>query len=193
MFWGFSKCQQINQCSRLEQRSVIKFLVVAVCKPCEECVSVQRSMFYLFIHFFVKKMFQVGLILVYHSKAESKSVMVPTLQTIMNSSYYYEYRENIHLSVKLTPAKHFGSQTDIQHSFTYAVFILSFSILISHNLEFVSFFRTFYWSTTKRQCRKYKIHWLSGKEKVPGTMVSKDNAWLSSKTWEEPSLLISLK
>ena len=30
--------------------------------------------------------------------------MVPTLQTIMNSSYYYEYRENIHLSVKLTPA-----------------------------------------------------------------------------------------
>ena len=30
--------------------------------------------------------------------------MVPTLQTIMNSSYYYEYRENIHLGVKLTPA-----------------------------------------------------------------------------------------
>ena len=31
-------------------------------------------------------------------------VMVPTLWTIMNSSYYYEYRENIHLGVKLTPA-----------------------------------------------------------------------------------------
>ena len=31
-------------------------------------------------------------------------VMVPTLRTIMNSSYYYEYLENIHLSVKLTPA-----------------------------------------------------------------------------------------
>ena len=30
--------------------------------------------------------------------------MVPTLQTIMNSSYYYEYQENIHLGVKLTPA-----------------------------------------------------------------------------------------
>ena len=31
------------------------------------------------------------------------TVMVPTLQTIMNSSYYYEYWENIHLCVKLTP------------------------------------------------------------------------------------------
>ena len=31
-------------------------------------------------------------------------VMVPTLQTIMNSSYYYESWENIHLGVKLTPA-----------------------------------------------------------------------------------------
>ena len=30
--------------------------------------------------------------------------MVPTLRTIMNSSYYYEYWENIHLGVKLTPA-----------------------------------------------------------------------------------------
>ena len=29
--------------------------------------------------------------------------MVPTLQIMMNSSYYYEYWENIHLSVKLTP------------------------------------------------------------------------------------------
>ena len=28
------------------------------------------------------------------------SVMVPTLRTIMNSSYYYEYRENIHLGLK---------------------------------------------------------------------------------------------
>ena len=28
------------------------------------------------------------------------SVMVPTLRTIMNTSYYYESRENIHLSVK---------------------------------------------------------------------------------------------
>ena len=75
-------------------------------------------------------------------------VMVPTLQTIMNSSYYYEYRENIHLGVKLTPPLHFGCQTDVQHSFTYAVFILSFNILVSRNPEFVSFFRTFYWSTT---------------------------------------------
>ena len=31
-------------------------------------------------------------------------VMGPTLRTIMNSSYYYEYRENIHLGVELTPA-----------------------------------------------------------------------------------------
>ena len=31
-------------------------------------------------------------------------VMVPTLQTITNSSYYYEYRENIHHGVELTPA-----------------------------------------------------------------------------------------
>ena len=31
-------------------------------------------------------------------------VMVHTLQTMMNSSYYYEYQENIHFGVKLTPA-----------------------------------------------------------------------------------------
>ena len=31
-------------------------------------------------------------------------VMVPTLRTIMNSSYYYEYQENSHLGVKLTLA-----------------------------------------------------------------------------------------
>ena len=66
----------------------------------------------------------------------------------MNPSYYYEYQQNIHLGVKLTPALHFGSQTDVQHSFTYAVFILSFNILVSLNPEFMSFFRTFYWSTT---------------------------------------------
>ena len=74
--------------------------------------------------------------------------MVPTLRTIMNSPHYYEYWENIQLGVKLTPAKHFGSQTNVQHSFTYAVFILSFNILVSHNLKFVSFSRTFYWFTT---------------------------------------------
>ena len=28
------------------------------------------------------------------------TVMVPTLRTIMNSFYYYEYRKNIHLGVK---------------------------------------------------------------------------------------------
>ena len=65
--------------------------------------------------------------------------MVPTLRTIMNSSYYYEYQENIHLGVKLTPTQHFGSQTDVQHSFTYAVFIFLFNILVSRNPEFVSF------------------------------------------------------
>ena len=32
------------------------------------------------------------------------TVMVPTLWTIMNSSYYYEYWENIYLGVKLTLA-----------------------------------------------------------------------------------------
>ena len=31
-------------------------------------------------------------------------VMVPTLQTIMNSSNYYKYWENIYLGVELTPA-----------------------------------------------------------------------------------------
>ena len=31
-------------------------------------------------------------------------VMLPTLRTIMNSSYYYEYQENIHLRVVLFPA-----------------------------------------------------------------------------------------
>ena len=31
-------------------------------------------------------------------------VMVPTLRTIMNSFYYYEYQENIHLGIKFTPA-----------------------------------------------------------------------------------------
>ena len=61
-------------------------------------------------------------------------------------SYYYEYRENIHLGVKWTPA--FGSQTDVQHSFTYAVFIFPFNILVSRNPEFVSFFRAFYCSIT---------------------------------------------
>ena len=70
--------------------------------------------------------------------------MVPTLRTIMNSSYYYEYWENIYLGVKLTSAEYFGSQTDIQHSFTYTVFTLSFNILVSRNPEFVSFFQTFY-------------------------------------------------
>ena len=74
--------------------------------------------------------------------------MVPTLRTIMNSSYYNEYWENIHLGVRLTTALHFLSQTDVQLSFTYAVFILSFNILVSRNPEFVSFFQTFNWSTT---------------------------------------------
>ena len=76
------------------------------------------------------------------------NVMVPTLRTIMNSSYYYEYQENIHLGVELTPAKHFGSQTNVQHSFTNVVFILSFNILVSRNPEFMPFFWTFYWSIT---------------------------------------------
>ena len=30
--------------------------------------------------------------------------MLPTLRIITNFSYYYEYQENIHLGVKLTPA-----------------------------------------------------------------------------------------
>ena len=47
--------------------------------------------------------------------------MVPTLQTIINSSYYYEYQEKIYLGVKFTPVYHFGSQTDVQHSFTYTL------------------------------------------------------------------------
>ena len=34
------------------------------------------------------------------------SVVVPTLRTIMNSSYYYEYRENIHLGVNLALTLH---------------------------------------------------------------------------------------
>ena len=71
------------------------------------------------------------------------NVIVPTLWTIMNSSYYYEYQKNTHLS-----AYHFGSQIDSQHSFTYAVFRLSFNVLVLRNLEFMSFFRTFYWSAT---------------------------------------------
>ena len=79
--------------------------------------------------------------------SDSNTVVVPTLWTIMNSSYNYEYWENIYLVDELTPPKHFGSQTDIQCSFTYAVFILSFNILVSHNSKFVSFFLTFYWST----------------------------------------------
>ena len=35
LFWGYSKCWQIKQCSRLEQKSVIKSLVVEKCKLCE--------------------------------------------------------------------------------------------------------------------------------------------------------------
>ena len=31
-------------------------------------------------------------------------IMVPTSRIKMNSSYYYEYRENIHLGVELTQA-----------------------------------------------------------------------------------------
>ena len=38
------------------------------------------------------------------TNTKGNTIMVPTLQTIMNSSYYYEYRENIHLGVELTPA-----------------------------------------------------------------------------------------
>ena len=49
---------------------------------------------------------------IYHSHSQSNLnndfkklvVMVPTLRTIMKSSNYYEYQENIHFSVKLTPA-----------------------------------------------------------------------------------------
>ena len=44
--------------------------------------------------------------------------------------------------------QHFGSQTDVQLSFTYAVFILSFNILVSRNPEFMSFFQIFYGFTT---------------------------------------------
>ena len=46
---------------------------------------------------------------------------------------------------ELTSTWHFGSQADVQQSFT--VFILPFNILVSRNLVFVSFFPTFYWST----------------------------------------------
>ena len=42
--------------------------------------------------------------LVYHHKETYVIIMVPTQQIIMNSSYYYEYRENIHLGVKLNLA-----------------------------------------------------------------------------------------
>ena len=34
-FYGYSKWWQVKQYSRLEQRSVIKFLVAEKCKPCE--------------------------------------------------------------------------------------------------------------------------------------------------------------
>ena len=88
------------------------------------------------IHMYFKLLSESSLRIVY------VIVMVPTLRTIMNSSYYYEYRENIHLSVKLTPALHFGSQTDVQHSFTYVVFMLSFNLLVSRNPRFMSFFQT---------------------------------------------------
>ena len=94
-------------------------------------------------------------------------LVLNNLWTIMNSSYYYEYRENIHLSVKLTPASHFGSQTDVQHTFTYVVFILSFNILVSCNPEFVSFFWTIYWSTTITNNNWYAIK--PNKTKLPFT------------------------
>ena len=50
-------------------------------------------------------------------------------------------------NTELTLTLHFGSQTDVQHSFTYAVFILSFNRLVSRNPEFVSFFQRVYWSS----------------------------------------------
>ena len=53
--------------SRLEQRSVINFLVVKKCKPCEEeCVMRTKK------HVFVKKCFKMSKILFSSNESESK-------------------------------------------------------------------------------------------------------------------------
>ena len=68
--------------------------------------------------------------------------------------------------------------TDIQHSFTYAVFILSFNILVSCNPEFMSFLRTFYWSTTIIKRYGSKV----SPSKTPATMSKKSVSPSSEQT-----------
>ena len=55
-------------------------------------ISVSNLSFLLIIWFLCLMVYQFSWVI----------VMVPTLWTIMNSSYNYEYRENIHLSVEWT-------------------------------------------------------------------------------------------
>ena len=65
----------------------------------------------------------------------------------MYISHHQRHSFDFNFLLSIRP-QHFDSQTDVQHSYTYTVFILSFNILVSRNPEFMSFFRTFYWSTT---------------------------------------------
>ena len=64
-------------------------------------------------------------------------VMVPTLRTIMNSSYYYEYQENIHLGVKsLTLAVRLTFNTLLPMLYLYFHSIYLFHIIPSLCLSF---------------------------------------------------------
>ena len=65
----------------------------------------------------------------------------------MYISHHQRHSFDFNFLLSIRPQQ-FGSQTDVQLSFTYAVFILLFNILVSRNPEFMSLFRNFYWSTT---------------------------------------------
>ena len=65
----------------------------------------------------------------------------------MYISHHQRHSFDFNFLLSIRP-QHFGSQTDVQHSFTYAAFILSFNILVTCDPKFVPFFQTFYWSTT---------------------------------------------
>ena len=72
-------------------------------------------------------------------------VMVPTLRTTMNSSSYYEYRENMHLGVKLLPANTLAVRLTFKHSLIIAVLLLFVKYIFVQSTSFillVSFFRT---------------------------------------------------
>ena len=63
--------------------------------------------------------------------------MVPTLRTTMNSSSYYEYRENMHLGVKLLPANTLAVRLTFKHSLIIAVLLLFVKYIFVQSTSFI--------------------------------------------------------